>query len=101
MNKLKQYFSLSVVFWGAANLSQSSLAQYNVPMQPPVPRHDTMFPGVRERSINNTPSNRIDSTPSSTTVNLPDFFVGRWYARKDDPTQVSGESVINYFNNAQ
>jgi hypothetical protein len=51
MNKLKQYFSLAMVFWGAANLSQSSRAQYWVPIQPPIPSHDIMFPGVRERSV--------------------------------------------------
>ncbi|NJM78216.1 MAG: hypothetical protein HC852_23620 [Acaryochloridaceae cyanobacterium RU_4_10] len=50
MKKLNQYFSLSIVFLGATNFSQVSLAQYNVPMQPPVPRHDTMF---RPRAINN------------------------------------------------
>jgi hypothetical protein len=51
MDKLKQCFSLSIMFFGAANFSQVSLAQYNVPMQPPVPRHDTMFPR-RDRDQN-------------------------------------------------
>lgn len=37
MNKLKQYFPLAIVFWGAVNLSQISLAQYWVPIQPPAP----------------------------------------------------------------
>jgi hypothetical protein len=60
MNKLK-YFSLAIVLWGAANLSQSSLAQYWVPIQPPVPSHDIMFPGVRERSIDQ--NNEPDPTP--------------------------------------
>lgn len=44
MHEFKRYFSLVIVFWGATNLSQISVAQYHVPMQPPVPRHDTMFP---------------------------------------------------------
>jgi hypothetical protein len=37
MNKLKQYFSLTIVCWSAVNLSQISLAQYSVPIQPPAP----------------------------------------------------------------
>jgi hypothetical protein len=37
MNKLKQSFSLTMVFWSAVNLSQISLAQYSVPIQPPAP----------------------------------------------------------------
>jgi hypothetical protein len=61
MDKLKQCFSLAIVFWGAANLSQGSLAQYWVPIQPPVPSHDIMFPGVRERSIDQ--NNEPDPTP--------------------------------------
>jgi hypothetical protein len=60
MNKLKQSFSLAVLFWGATNLSQVSLAQYWVPIQPPVPSHDIMFPR-RNRSNNNIPS----SSPTS------------------------------------
>jgi hypothetical protein len=42
MNKLKKYFSLAIVFWGVADLSQISLAQqvpYWVIIQPPDPRH--------------------------------------------------------------
>ncbi len=69
MNKLKQYFSLAIVFWGAANLSQSSLAQYWVPIQPPVPSHDIMFP--RQDGINSTPSSPTGSTPSSPTGSTP------------------------------
>jgi hypothetical protein len=67
MNKLKQYFSLAIVFWGAANLSQSSLAQYWVPIQPPVPSHDIMFPGVRERSIDQNKG--ADPTPRFSSPN--------------------------------
>jgi hypothetical protein len=44
MNKIKQHFSLAILFLGATNFSQISLAQYNVPIQPPVPSHDIMFP---------------------------------------------------------
>jgi hypothetical protein len=50
MDKLSQYFPLTMVFLGIINFSETSLAQYNVPIQPPVPRHDTMF---RPRAINN------------------------------------------------
>jgi hypothetical protein len=50
MDKLSQYFPLTMVFLGVINFSETSLAQYNVPIQPPVPRHDTMF---RPRAINN------------------------------------------------
>jgi hypothetical protein len=78
MDKLKQYFSLAIVFWGAADLSQISLAQYWVPMQPPVPRHDTMFPRRNRpnnndsdpaprfrQSPNRAPSGNLQSTPQT------------------------------------
>jgi hypothetical protein len=61
MNKLKQCFPLTILILGATDLSQVSLAQYNVPMQPPVPRHDTMFPR-RNRS---TGSSQPISAPES------------------------------------
>jgi hypothetical protein len=44
MGKLSQYFPLTIVFLGVINFSETSLAQYNVPIQPPVPSHDIMFP---------------------------------------------------------
>jgi hypothetical protein len=44
MDKLSKYFSLTIVFLGVINFSETSLAQYNVPIQPPVPSHDIMFP---------------------------------------------------------
>ncbi len=107
MNKLKQYFSLAIVFWGGANLSQSSLAQYWVPIQPPVPSHDIMFPGVRERSTNNTPSssdssNESDSTPQRTfspttgdvcTERLPRLIEQRNIIKNDDPNDPRLETI--------
>jgi hypothetical protein len=72
MNKLKQYFSLAIVFWGAANLSQSSLAQYWVPIQPPVPSHDIMFPGVRERSVDQNKGS--DPAPRFRSPNPSDAY---------------------------
>jgi hypothetical protein len=44
MNKINQYVSLAIIFGSAINYPQVSLAQYNVPIQPPVPSHDIMFP---------------------------------------------------------
>jgi hypothetical protein len=100
MNKLKQYFSLVIVFWGGANLSQSSLAQYWVPIQPPVPSHNIMFPRRDGgRSINNTPSysgsNKSYSTPPQRTFSptsgdacterLPRFIERRNIIKNDDP----------------
>jgi hypothetical protein len=70
MNKIKKYFSAFVIFWGAANLSQIALAQYWVPIQPPVPRHDTMFPR-RNRSNNNIPSS--SSTSKFTSEQVREF----------------------------
>lgn len=72
MNRLKQYFSLAIMFWSAANLSQSSLAQYWVPIQPPVPSHDIMFPGVRERSIDQNDQNKgSDPAPTGGQPSAP------------------------------
>lgn len=58
--------SLGIILWGATNLSQSSLAQYHVPMQPPVPRHDTMFPR-RDRSTRSD-NESIQNSPSSSRL---------------------------------
>jgi hypothetical protein len=74
MIKHRRSLALGVIFWGATNLSQVSLAQYWVPIQPPVPSHDTMFPGVRERSEDknqeSSPAPQIQSpnTSSSTPI---------------------------------
>jgi hypothetical protein len=71
MDKRKQYVSLAIVFWGATNFSQVSLAQYNVPMQPPVPRHDTMFPKRdRKRSIPSTSTSPKQEIPVTRSRSL-------------------------------
>ncbi len=85
MDKLKQSFSLALVIWGATNLSQVSRAQYHVPMQPPVPRHDTMFP--RHDGINSTPSSTTRTSPSSssdgTFTSKCERLLRKWEARRD------------------
>jgi hypothetical protein len=84
----KLVLSLSVLFWGATNLSQISLAQYWVPMQPPVPRHDTMF-RPRNRSINNTPSDTPNSSPSGTyRLKSKDMFT---FTNLGDPQVAAGQ----------
>jgi hypothetical protein len=68
MNKLKKYFSLAIVFLGAINLDQASLAQFPPAfpyVSPPVPSHDIMFPS-RDR-VNSTPASATSSTPSTPT----------------------------------
>lgn len=71
MDKPKQYCSLALAFWGATNVFQVSLAQYYVPMQPPVPRHNTMFPGAHKPSINRSPSYQPGDNTNYPTPNQP------------------------------
>jgi hypothetical protein len=92
MNRIKRSFALGVIFWGATNLSQISQAQYWVPIQPPVPRHDTMFPR-RDRSINNTPSNTPRQEPNSSTsgtyrLKSKDIFT---FTNQEDPKVATGQ----------
>jgi hypothetical protein len=65
---------------------------------PPLP--STNDPNGSDPAPRFSSPNNSFSTPSSTTVNLPDFFVGKWYVRQDS-TQVSGETVYNYFDNGR
>jgi hypothetical protein len=65
----KLTLSLGVIFWGATNFSQVSLAQYHVPMQPPVPRHDTMFPRRDRSSPSNNGSTQNSQSGSRLTRN--------------------------------
>jgi hypothetical protein len=68
MDKFKKSLSLAVVACGTVGFSQASLAQYYVPMQPPVPRHDTMFPRrdrpvVQENNFSPAPRYRSSDSP--------------------------------------
>jgi hypothetical protein len=89
MDKLKQSFPLALVIWSVTNLCQVSLAQYWVPIQPPVPSHDIMFPGVRERSENQNqesdpaPRFRSSNSSSSSTSKLTPERI-RAYANEPD-----------------
>jgi hypothetical protein len=60
LGKLKQCFNFSVLFLSVTSFCQVAQAQYNVPIQPPVPNHDTMFPR-RVRAPNSPPSVNIPS----------------------------------------
>jgi Domain of unknown function (DUF4189) len=58
MNQRQQLCFFGVCFFGAMNLCDVAWAQYYVPIQPPVPSHNIMFP-------------RRDRTPSTPTEESP------------------------------
>jgi hypothetical protein len=70
MNKIKRVFALGVIFWGATNLSQISLAQplYSIPIQPIQPAYDyrKYDYGSNSRPQGNgpTPRTTINGKPS-------------------------------------
>lgn len=97
MDKLRQGFSLAIIFLGITNFSEISLAQYNVPIQPPVPRHDTMFPS-RDRNKGSDPPIQRDSDESYDTPNTSSFNKYRLdrkdlftFTNQTDPSVATGQ----------
>jgi hypothetical protein len=71
MNRIKQSLALGIMFWGATSLSQTALAQYWVPIQPPIPticqyRNRQNTPENCPSSRRSTPSTRENSDPDPT-----------------------------------
>jgi hypothetical protein len=97
MGKLRQSFSMTIMFWGATNFFQVSLAQYNVPMQPPVPRHDTMFP---RRDQNNGSGSSGRKYPGEYRFECEERLgIGQWKEMRDSyafghPKERYGDGMV-------
>jgi hypothetical protein len=99
MDKLHQGFSLAIIFWGITNFSEISSAQYNVPIQPPVPSHNIMFP-PRNGNKGSDPPIQRGSEESYDTPNTSSFNKYRLdrkdifnFTNQDDPRVAAGQYV--------
>jgi Domain of unknown function (DUF4189) len=71
MNHRQQFCVFGVCFFGAMNLYDVALAQYYVPIQPPVPSHDIMFPRRdRQRTV---PEPRFRQSPNPSSSDMDTF----------------------------